>query len=104
MIVTPAPGSRLDGLLATYAEIKPQSDEWATRLKSVTDAIKSELQLADPTATTIDVTHAALAQPLRMSYVESWTLDTKALKAEAPETYVRFARKGGSWQLRGVHG
>jgi hypothetical protein len=99
---TVEPGSRLEDLLATYAHLKPQADEIATRLKAVTDAIKAELAAAVPGAQTIDVAHEALAAPLRLSYVESWRLDTKRLKAEAPETYVRYAVKGGSWQLRGV--
>jgi hypothetical protein len=96
------PGSRLEDLLATYAHVKPQADEAAARLKTVTDAIKVELMAAVPNAQRIDVAHEALAQPLRLSYVEAWKLDTKALKAEDPETYVRYARKGGSWQLRGI--
>ncbi|MEU1810976.1 hypothetical protein [Micromonospora aurantiaca (nom. illeg.)] len=98
------PGSRLDDLLATYAELKPAADEAAARLKTVTDAIKAELTEAAPGEQRIDVAHEALTQPLRLSYVERWSLDTKTLKAEEPETYVRFARKGGSWQLRGIQG
>lgn len=97
-----APGSRLDDLLAMYAQLKPQVDENATRLKAVTDAIKIELMAASPQARRIEVGHPALVQPLRLSYVESWTLDTKRLKAEDPATYVRYARKGGKWELRGV--
>lgn len=95
------PGSRLEDLLATYAHLKPQAEELATRLKTVTDAIKAELTTRHPGAVQVDVAHEALAAPLRLSYVESWTLDTKRLKAEDPETYVRYARKGGRWELRG---
>lgn len=103
MTVTPAPGSRLDDLLGTYADLKPQSDELVSRLKSVTDAIKNELQQAEPTSTQIDVDHHALMLPLRMSYVERWELDVKRLKAEDPAVYVQYARKGGRWELRGVN-
>jgi hypothetical protein len=95
------PGSRLDDLLGVYADLKPRADELATRLKSVTDAIKTELMAAVPEARRIDVDHPGLALPLRLSYVENWTLDTKRLKAEDPATYVRYARKGGKWELRG---
>jgi hypothetical protein len=98
------PGSRLEALLAAYAELKPEADEAATRLKSVTDGIKAELAAAAPGALQVDVAHPALAQPLRLSYVESWALDTKRLKAEDPETYVRYARKGSRWELRGLRG
>lgn len=97
-----APASRLDDLLASYAELKPKADELAERLKGVTDAIKSELTAAQPGAQRIDVAHPALAHGLRLTYVERWTLDSKALKADDPETYVRYARKGGAWQLRGI--
>jgi hypothetical protein len=96
------PGSRLDDLLAAYAELKPKADEAATRLKAVTDGIKSELHAAKPDARRVDVDHAALTQPLRLSYVEGWSLDTKRFKAEQPEVYVAYARKGGKWELRGV--
>jgi hypothetical protein len=99
-----APGSRLEDLLATYAHLKPQADELADRLKSVTDAIKAELTAAAPEALKIDVAHEALAAPLRLSYVESWTLDSKRLKAEQPALYVTYARKGGKWELRKAAG
>lgn len=96
------PGSRLDDLLATYAELKPTVDELTTRLKTVTDAIKAELTTALPDVQKIDVAHEALAQPLRLTYVERWTLDTKRLKADSPDTYVRYARKDTRWELRGI--
>lgn len=98
---TVEPGSRLDDLLATYAELKPQVDELTARLKDVTDAIKRELQAAAPHASKVDVDHPALTLPLRLNWVESWSLDSKRLKAEMPEIYVTYARKGGRWDLRG---
>ena len=100
--VAPEPGSRLEELLAAYAELKPRVDELTGRLKSVTEAIKAELTTARPGAQYIGVDHPALAQPLRLTYVETWTLDSKRLKSDNPELYVAYARKGGSWQLRGV--
>lgn len=101
---TVEPGSRLEGLLAAYAELKPAADEAAARLKTVADALKVELTARHPGAPQVEVAHEALAAPLRLTYVESWRLDTKRLKAENPETYVRYATKGGSWQLRAVAG
>src|SRR5262245_7564899 len=89
------PGSRLEDLLAAYAQLKPQADELASRLKTVTDAIKAELTVAAPGARAINVAHPALAVPLRLSYVESWRLDTERLKTEDPGLYVRYAVKGG---------
>jgi hypothetical protein len=96
------PGSRLEDLLATYARLKPAADEAASRLKAVTDAIKVELTTAVPGVPKVDVAHESLAQPLRLSWVEKWDLDSKRMKAEDPATYVKWARKGGSWQLRGI--
>jgi hypothetical protein len=96
------PGSRLEDLLATYAELKPQVDELTGRLDAVKDAIKAELSAAAPGALKVEVDHASLVQPLRLSYVESWRVDSKRLKAEDPATYVRYAVKGGKWELRGI--
>ncbi|MET0423631.1 MAG: hypothetical protein ABW046_07145 [Actinoplanes sp.] len=96
------PGGRLESLLAAYAELKPQADEAANRLKSITGALKAELMAAAPEALRVEVDHPALALPLRLSWVESWTLDTKQLKADEPATYVKYARKGGKWDLRGL--
>jgi hypothetical protein len=98
------PGGRLADLLAAYAQLKPQTDELTARLKTVTEAIKAELTAAAPGAAQIDVAHPALAQPLRLSYVERWELDTRRLKAEEPATYVQYARKSGRWELRKVAG
>jgi len=96
------PGSRLEDLLATYAELKPRADELGTRLKSVTDGIKAELTAQRPDAQSIDVAHDALTTPLRLTYVEKWTLDSKRLKADDPTTYVSYARKSGAWVLKAV--
>lgn len=96
------PGGRLEDLLATYAHLKPEVDELTARLKSVTDAIKVELTAQAPGVSKIDVAHEALPTPLRLSYVESWRLDSKRLKAENPLVYVTYASKGGRWELRGI--
>lgn len=97
------PGSRLEDLLVTYALLKPQADEIADRLDTVKAAIKAEMAAAAPEGSQkIDVAHEALPNALRLSYVESWRIDTKKLKAVDPATYVRWAVKGGKWELRGV--
>jgi predicted phage-related endonuclease len=95
-------GSRLAGLLATYAELKPQVDELSNRLKTVTDAIKTEATAQAPGAQAIDLEHEALATPLRLTYVEQWRVDSKRLRAENPLLYVQYATKVGMWQLRGA--
>lgn len=96
------PGSRLQDLLAAYTHLKPQADELASRLKTVTDAIKAELATAAPDTTQVDVMDETLAAPLRLSWVERWDLDTKRMKAEAPAIYVQYARKSGRWELRAM--
>ena len=97
-------GGRLSDLIAAYAELKPRVDDLSARLKTLSDAIKVELMAANPGTNSIVVVHPALPQPLRLSYVERWDLDAKRLKVEDPETYVRYARKGGSWVLKAVRG
>jgi len=96
------PGSRLADLLALYDQVKAQADEATARLETVKNGIKAELSAAAPGAPQVEVAHETLAAPLRLSYVESWRVDTKALKANDPETYVRWAVKSGKWELRGV--
>jgi hypothetical protein len=99
--IQPQAGSRLDDLCALYAELKPRADELTARLKVVTDAIKAELTAAAPGAQRIGLSHEALPAPLRLAYIESWSLDSKRLKADDPALYVRYARKTGKWELRG---
>lgn len=97
--VTPEPGSRLEQLHAQYADAKAQADESAARLKSITDGIKAELSAMAPDARRIALGGSA-GPALAMTYTESWRLDSKRLKADAPETYVRYAKQSASWTLR----
>lgn len=100
--VTVTPGSRLESLLAAYADLKPQVDALTNRFEGVKTALKLELVSAHPDATQIDVTHPTLAQPLRMRYISRWRLDTERLKRDDPRTYVEYAKPAGRWELRGV--
>lgn len=102
------PDSRLEQLLAQHDVLKAAADEAAARFKAVADAIKVEAQTAaydaerDHSPTEINITSPYLDAPLRLSYVERWTLDAKRMKAEDPATYVTYARKSGSWVLKAV--
>jgi len=96
------PGTRLAELAARYDEAKALADESAKALKAITDAIKVELEAAAPGNPKVDLHAQGLARPLRMSWVERWDLDTKALKAADPVTYVTYAKKSGRWQLAQV--
>jgi hypothetical protein len=101
MITAPA-GSRLEQLAAEYAIAKPAADEAKARLEMITDAIKVELCNAAPGLDRIDFTAPDLEIPLRLKRVSSWRLDSKLLKAELPEMYVRYAKKAVYWDLRAV--
>jgi hypothetical protein len=101
--VTPRKNSRLEQLHAVYADAKAKADQATSDLKTVTDAIKAEMTKAAP-----DQARLELVGPhgprLTLTYVESWRVDATRLKAEAPETYVMFAKKRGSWQLKAARG
>lgn len=100
--VTPNPDTRLEQLAAQYDQAKAEADKAAGALKAITDAIKVELTLSAPGQNSIDLASDLLAQPLRLMAIESWRVDAKKLKAEDPETYVRYAKKSTSWSLRPV--
>lgn len=93
-------GSRLEQLHEAYAGAKAAADEATTRLKAVTDALKVELTQAAPEGTSRIELIGPLGPPLRLTYAETWRLDSRRLKAEDPEMYVRYAKKSGSWTLR----
>lgn len=95
-------GSRLDQLYAAYPEAKAAADAAAARLKDITDGIKLELTAAAPEARKIRL--AGNGPALQLAYTETWRLDSRKLKAEDPETYVRYAKQGCSWTLKQVGG
>lgn len=97
--VAAEPGSRLEALHASYADAKAAADEAAARLKAVTDGIKVELTQRNPEARRFALTGAA-GPALALTYTETWRFDSKRLKVDDPETYVRYAKKSGSWSLR----
>lgn len=106
--VHPEPDSNLGRLCAAYKLAKPRADEAKRSLEQIVDAIKVELtnvvaddpayQQGEPVVCTADV----LVEPLRMFYVKSWYLDTKALKELDPHTYVKWAQQRGVWKLQAV--
>lgn len=103
----PNPGTeaseRLEQLLAQYDLVKAEAAKAEEALKAITDGIKQELMAAAPEGETdIRVDSPDLTRPLRLQAVESWRVDSKKLKAEAPETYVRYATKSVSWRLAGI--
>lgn len=103
LIVQPDADTRLAQLHAAYSDAKAAADAAEKQLKAITDAIKLELTQAAPEGTTkVDLVGNGV--PLRLSWTESWRLDSRKLKAEDPETYVRYAKKSGAWRLAPVAG
>lgn len=102
--VTPRGNAKLAQLHAAYVDAKAAADQAAKDLKAITDAIKLALNEAHPENTKVDLMPATgvTAPPLRLSYVESWRLDSRRMKTEDPETYVRYAKKSGSWRLEAL--
>lgn len=100
--IVPSEGSRLEQLAAQYDMARAEADKAAAALKAITDGIKAELAQAAPGETDIRLDSDLLAAPLRMLHKTSWRVDTKKLKSEAPEIYVRYATQSGSWELRAV--
>jgi hypothetical protein len=101
VIVSPGKDTRLEQLHASYADAKARADEAATQLKVITDAIKSEIQTQTPGVQRFEL-RSQVGPPLALTYVESWRLDSKRLKAEHPLVYVTYAKKSSSWTLRAI--
>lgn len=104
--VQPESNSRLAQLHAAYADAKAAVDAATEAMKAVTDAIKVELTAVDPNERRFELVPApgVTARPLQLTYVESWRLDSTRMKKEEPETYVRYAKKSGSWRLAEAKG
>jgi predicted phage-related endonuclease len=98
-VVRADPDTRLDQLLAEYATVKPIADEYAAKIKGITDGIKAELVTLHPDQREITVVGSVLADPLRLEAVQKWGLDTKRLKTEKPDIYVRYAKQRTEWRL-----
>lgn len=102
-VVAPEPETRLDALLAEWAPIKARMKEMEEREKELNQAIKAEtMRLAPATATEAVLRSPHLDTPLRVHPVTSWRLDSKALKRELPETWVRYANQSTSWRMEAI--
>lgn len=95
---------RLAQLHASYAEAKAAADGAAERLADVKDAIKAELMALAPEGSTKIALTGPDGPTLTLVHAESWRVDSRKLKAEDPETYVRYAKKSESWTLAAAKG
>lgn len=93
--------TRLEQLHASYADAKAEAAAAEEKLDAIKDAIKLELTQAAPDATKIELhgPEGSAAPPLALTYTETWRFDSRKFKADDPLTYVRYAKKSGSWRL-----
>lgn len=104
--VTPEPNTRLGQLAALYDAYKDAADAAADQLKSITDAIKTELtknfQRTNPEQpyTKYVLASEHLRAPLSLTYTVSTRLDTKAIKAAFPRIEQEYGKVTGSWTLK----
>lgn len=102
LIVQPEQGTRLEQLHAAYADAKARADDAAAALKAITDGLKVELTNAAPEGTPVVELRGTDGPSLRVTWTTSWRLDSKRLKADDPETWVRYAKQSGTWVLKAV--
>lgn len=99
--VPAGPDSHLEQLLVMYDEAKAAADAANTRLEDLKTSLKARLSAVVPEGTTrISADAARLGLAYNMTWVERTDVDTKRMRAEAPDVYEQFARKSGRWELR----
>jgi hypothetical protein len=101
-VVRPAPESRFEQLCAEYDRLKPLVTQYTAELKAITDALKIEMISQQPNAERILLYSMFLDKPLQLLHTTAWRLDSKRLKADHPETWVRYATQSSSWRLEAV--
>lgn len=95
---------RLAQLHASYDEAQANYDAASSHLDAIKTGIKAELAQLAPEGSTKIALNGTDGPPLTLTYAESWRVDSRKLKTEDPETYVRFAKKSGSWTLKAARG
>lgn len=101
--IVPGQGSRLEQLHALYADLKEKADAAAAEFRTVSDAIKAELAQQAPGHERVELRGEA-GPALRLTYTESWRIDSRKLKAEDPVTYASYAKKSSAWVLKAAGG
>lgn len=104
LVITPAPGSLIDDLLAREHAAEAAAREAADRLKGVRDQIKAELTQAHPGVERFDIAGTPHRPAKQLSWVSTVRLDTGRLKDEQPHLYVEYAVFGGKWVLSPARG
>ena len=91
--------SRLDQLVALFDQLDAEAKAAAARLDETKKAIKTELANRHPEAEEVLLVAPSLRTPLRFYAQTKWTIDSKALKAKDPVTWVRWAKESTVWYL-----
>ena len=91
---------RLAQLHAAYDEAQAAYDAAASHFEAIKTGIKAELAALAPEGSTRIGLTGEHGPGLSLTYAESWRLDSRKMKREDPETYVRYAKPSGSWTLR----
>jgi hypothetical protein len=104
LVVTPAPGSRLEQLLAQREAAMLAAEAAKERAATINDAIKAELTAAYPGRPSFAISGVPGCPALRLFWKEEWRVDVKRMKREDPVTYAMWAKKGGHWELRKADG
>lgn len=98
--VVPEPGTRLEQLADELDAARAAVDAAKKHEKSVADSIKAEVIPQAPRGTTSIVLAGTAYRPeWYCHWVETWRLDSKALKRDNLVTWVKYAVKGGTWKL-----
>lgn len=101
-VVTAELGSRLAVLHMLYDGLKPQFDELDRRVEEIKSGIKTELRLMAAGAHEIQLRTPGVEGALVLSHTEPVTLQSALLKAQRPELWSDYAKKGDRWELRQV--
>lgn len=96
---------RLAQLLAVYESAKAAADEASAHLKTITDAIKSEVTtsytdgLGDAYKGYI-LGHDCITKPLKLLRVTQQRLQSKLLREHRPDIYQEFTKETTYWTLK----
>jgi len=96
-LVTAEPDTELAQLVAEFDRLDAEVKERSAELDSVKARLKVALQELKPGEAEVLLTAPGLAKPLRMWFQEKYVLESARMKREAPEIWVRWAKKSGIW-------
>ena len=104
--LTPAPGSRLEQMLAMHEAAKAAVADAKARLAALEAGIMSEAAAVYPGYPAIDIAGTATRPPLRMRWHQgSWYVPAEELRNKHRDVWDELRqRQKGHWQLHPVTG